>query len=381
MLKLNKYIERSTSVLTGKNNLEHLYTLKDLPVFMGCTNTAVQDDLVVDMIWDICRDTGIIQLRNLIPPDVLYLNQHNDGIGSVWREHYTDFARFIKKHNTGENILEIGGAHDLIASNYTDIDPNAEWTIVEPNPQNINNKKVKVIQGWFDDNFKLDQNVDTVVHSHVFEHVYDPKKFIEHIGNFLKIGDKHIFSFPNMLEQLSRKYTNCLNFEHTVFLTEYFADYLLHESGFEIIEKSYFKDHSIFYAVQKISGIVTINELRSAYDDHRKLFMDFVEHHLKMVEGLNKKITGTTQPVYLFGAHIFSQYLIAFGLKTEKVAGILDNSSAKQGKRLYGTNMTVSSPKILSGKGRVNVILKAGIYNDEIKKDILENINSDVVFW
>jgi len=53
----------------------------------------------------------------------------------------------------------------------------------------------------------------------------------------------------------------------------------------------------------------------------------------------------------------------------------------KQGRRLYGTSFKVKSPKILKDKGPVNLILKAGIYNEEIKKDILENINDKVVFW
>ena len=50
----------------------------------------------------------------------------------------------------------------------------------------------------------------------------------------------------------------------------------------------------------------------------------------------------------------------------------------KQGKRLYG-KILVCSPKVLKEKNPV-VILKAGVYNDEIKKDILTNINSKTIF-
>lgn len=376
-----KLLQRNTSIFTGKSNLEHLYSIKDFPVFMGCVESPTGDDIVADMNWDICRDTGIIQLHDLVPLDVLYLNQHNDGTGSIWKEHYAEFAQFVKRNNSGKNILEIGGGHGLIAGNYLKMDPSAEWTIVEPNPQNINDSRIRVVQGWFDDKFAFEQNVDTIVHSHVLEHVYEPKKFIKHIGGFLNVGDNHIFTFPNMWEQLSRKYTNCLNFEHTVFLTEYFVDHLLFQSGFEIVKKEYFKDHSIFYATRKVSDAMDGVIVENKYDEYKKLFMDFVNYHTAMVDDLNNKITNSPQPVYLFGAHIFSQYLIGFGLETGKITAILDNSLAKQGKRLYGTSLLVSSPKVLSGKGRVNIILKAGIYNEEIKKDILENINGEVVFW
>lgn len=94
-----------------------------------------------------------------------------------------------------------------------------------------------------------------------------------------------------------------------------------------------------------------------------------------------KKIENAKDPVYLFGAHIFSEYLLAFGLNDKKIVSILDNSPTKNKKRLYGTRFVIESPKILEGKGKVNLILKAGIYNEEIKKDILQNINSEVEFW
>ena len=60
---------------------------------------------------------------------------------------------------------------------------------------------------------------------------------------------------------------------------------------------------------------------------------------------------------------------------------LLDNDINKHGKRLYGSAMLVNSPKILKDENSPIVILKAGVYNDEIKKDILENINANVTFW
>ncbi len=108
--------------------------------------------------------------------------------------------------------------------------------------------------------------------------------------------------------------------------------------------------------------------------------MDFVQYHQELVGNLNIAVEASVEPVYLFGGHIFSLYLLAFGLNTGKIVSILDNSSLKQGKRLYGTRFIVESPKVLAGKGRVKVILKAAMYNEAIKKDILENINSEVDF-
>jgi hypothetical protein len=124
-----------------------------------------------------------------------------------------------------------------------------------------------------------------------------------------------------------------------------------------------------------------VPSFENKYDEYKKIFMDFVDYHLKMIKEINGKIKSAKDSVYLFGAHLFSQYLIGFGLNTEKIVSVLDNSLTKQGKRLYGTRFKVESPKVLKGVGCANVILKAGHFNDEIKKDILENINDKVVFW
>ena len=98
-----------------------------------------------------------------------------------------------------------------------------------------------------------------------------------------------------------------------------------------------------------------------------KIINDKMENHLN-------------EHIFVFGAHIFTQYLNCLGLNSNKVVGILDNAASKQGKRLYGLPQLVSSPEVLSGLQRPAVILRVGAYASEIKKDILE-INPSVIFW
>jgi len=47
---------------------------------------------------------------------------------------------------------------------------------------------------------------------------------------------------------------------------------------------------------------------------------------------------------------------------------------------LYGTDLKVESPILLKDIKNPVVILKAGFYNEEIKKDILSNINAGTIF-
>ena len=60
-------IERIHCVISGKEDLELLYSFKDFPVFMGCVDHSPEEDLNVDMNWWISKSTGSLQLNQLIP--------------------------------------------------------------------------------------------------------------------------------------------------------------------------------------------------------------------------------------------------------------------------------------------------------------------------
>ena len=376
-----KFIQRNYDVISEKKDLEHLYTFKNFPIFMGTTNQQIEEDIKFDMNWYISSDTGCIQLNPLLPLELLYANEHGSGcVGEVWLKHHQSFSKFIRSINP-RSVLEIGGGHGILSKLYHK-DSDINWTIIEPNPIPHEELKAKLIKGFFDDNFKIDEEYDAIVHSHVFEHVYEPQTFMQNIKKFLPIGKHLIFSVPNMNEMLIRKYNNCLNFEHTYFLVESYIEYLLSKHSFKIIKKEYFlEDHSIFYACIHDTNLKAKQSLKSLYKVNKYNFLNYIEHYENLIKNLNRKIIeNQNKNFYLFGAHIFSQFLISFGLDTKNIKAIIDNDPSKHDKRLYGTNLTVRSPKILKDIKDVAVILKAGVYNNEIKNDILKNINSNTIF-
>lgn len=375
-----KLIERNHCVLTGESDSEHLHTFSHFPVYMGCTDAPAGQDVFADMTWTIFKRSGCIQLNPLLPLDVLYANPHQSGqIGALWMEHHNAFASFVGSFSPA-SVLEIGGGHGMLSSLYYSKQAHIPWTILEPNPQPVEGCPARYIRGFLDENYVPDQPCDAIVHSHFLEHVYEPAEMMALMAVNLKENGHLIFSLPNLQVMLQRKYTNCLNFEHTVYLTEVAIDYLLAKNGLKIIRKEYFKeDHSIFYAAQKNSNCSSPMRI-SQYEANKKDFTMYIEYHKKMIDELNREIEATTAPVYLFGAHVFSQYLLAFGLNHEKIVRILDNDPLKQGKRLYGTNLFVESPSCLKGKTSGKVILRAGVYNQEIQADILNNINGNITF-
>ena len=378
-----KNIQRDKDVINECKDLEFLYKFDNFPVFMGCTNQSIEKDILVNMQWEISKGSGVIQLNPLLPLDILYPESHGSGnIGRMWAEHHQEFSKFIQ-HQSPNSVLEIGGAHGILSREYKKENP-INWTILEPNPSPAKDVDATFIKGFFDDKFTFDGEIDTIIHSHVFEHVYYPDEFIGHISSFLNNGQNLIFSLPNMEEMLKRKYTNCINFEHTVFITEPYVEHLLSKHGFKQVAKQYFKDdHSIFYAYVKDSNTKTIELPKGLYEHNKKLYLEYVDYHKQLIKDLNAKIDNISedQPIYLFGAHVFAQYLIEFGLDISRIICLLDNDTNKQGKRLYGTNMMVESPKVLEDLKNPIVILKAGVYNLEVSDDILSNINPSAIFW
>lgn len=173
---------------------------------------------------------------------------------------------------------------------------------------------------------------DILVHAHLMEHIYDLHEIIRTNRDALPVGGKMIFAIPNLKEFVKKKYTQGLCFEHN--------------------------------------------------DENKRIFNEFIEYQKNIVKELNEKIDKEEKrPIYLFGAHVFSQYLIKFGLHTDKIRFVLDNAEIKQNKRLYGTNLETRSPRILAEEKNPIVILKVSQYRDEIANDIIQNINEHTEFW
>jgi len=189
----------------------------------------------------------------------------------------------------------------------------------------------------------------------------------------------HIFSFTNLNEWLSRKYLHCLSFEHTIFLTEIYVDCILERTGFKLLKKIKFRsDHSIFY-LTKYTGNKKLTTFPNLYNKNKHLYLDYVKYYSDFTSKLNSKLINFPHKVFLFGAHIFSQYLLSFGLDQSKIYGILDNSPLKIGKRLYGTNLIVFNPEIIKNEN-VGVIVKVGSYRNEIIEQ-LKKINPLVIIF
>jgi len=374
---------RTAGLFSKKNTLEHLHTFPRFPVFLGCTDAPPKEDLFLDMSFSICTETGLIQLDALPDESILYQLPHVDAYGSVWNQFTEQFAAFVVKNGlSGDaSVLEIGGGTGKLATAVLARHPNIHWLLIDPNPTCEDTRNLLVKRMFFNESSSLaKESFDVIVHSHVIEHMFDVEAFLGAIYAFLKPSGSHIFCLPNFNEMLHRGYPNTINFEHTQCLNEEYIAALLENAGFAIVDKQYFRDdHSVFFYTKK-SADKKNKPMPNLYQRTLGDWKQFENGLYDAVNRMNASIAKHDGPIYLFGAHIFTQYLIAAGLNISNIAGLLDNSDLKHKRRLYGTGFISEKPDIIRGATSPAVVLRVAQYRDEIV-DQLRQINPGVVFF
>jgi predicted SAM-dependent methyltransferase len=315
--------------------------------------------------FSICKKCNTVQLDDLIPIDVLYSKSHNIvSVGNTWEKY---FKLFINKIETildkQDNVLEIGCPSGKIA---TRIDKYKEWYLVDPNVQILPNNKIIPIQKFFDESFEINKKIDLIVHSHFFEHLYNPNEFIKKCHDVLIDNGKMIFSVPN-IEYLLINSLFCLSFEHTIFFNKENITYLLNKNGFEIIEILDYENHSTIYHTRKINkNFENSLKITNYYDKFISLFKyydDFADKCNYIINSNKNK----NKNIFIFGASYTSQILLS-KINKSGLKGILDNCKEKQNNFLYGSELPIYTPDIL--KKDDIVILKNGYYSNEIFKQL-----------
>jgi hypothetical protein len=346
-------------------NLESILEISAFPVYMGCTSAEPESDIHVDMNWVADRNT--IRVLPILPPEVIYPFSHNDSIGELWSDHHKSFAKFITEHAVGHEVYEIGGAHGIAYLNSREF-RKLNWTIHDINPIPMPEYNQRIISGKFSkESYDPNNNTQTIAHSHTLEHVNDPIVFMTEIAMSQEIGDRQIISVPDMDVMLGRFDLNFLNFEHNYFLPENLLNALFNSCGYSIIDLVNFKEHSKFYAIEKVSHEINIAKFQQQSYFNPELFEVYINAVKEYVLVVNKLIEESAFPSYIFGAHVFTQMLIGFGLNSNLLTGCIDNSPKKQGLRLYGTSLNVyGTEEVFEKHSKVNIFGAVANYTDEI---------------
>lgn len=356
------------------SKLNNIYILNNVPIKLTCT---IKPKYKTDNLsFSQCTNCNTIQLDKLIPLNILYSKSHNfNTVGQIWTNYFNCFISLIQPIIINKNILEIGcpsGKLALESKNYN------KWIIVEPNKnKNIQfNDNIIFIEQFFDSKLILNDSIDIIIHSHLFEHIYNPNDFLSLCYKYLNNNGQMFFGVPNMDYMQQTEITPFLGvfFEHTVFLNKDNISYLLNKNNFEIINIYYFENHSILFHCKKTH---IINYYSPIIPNYINIFHNTLTKYFDYINYCNNIINSNIDKIiYIFGASYNTQLLFSLGLNYYKINAILDNSKDKQTKYLYGYNIIIQSPNIIT-KNSI-IILKNGYYYNEIYTQ-LKNICSNIL--
>lgn len=337
------------------DELNLMFVRENYPLTASPPSQSYELDIFMDQTFYKCKNCSCVQLGTLINPEYLYSSLHNNTSNTpTWKEHHSKFAEFIKVEN---EILEIGGSgiyYDLLKIR----NPTIEYScldLVEPldKKNGINYYKGNCETFTFPNK--------TLVLSHVFEHLYNPRQFVANISasNVYSI----YISIPNMFKLIDLKTSNVLHNEHTFYIDKSLIEWLFAQYGYTLCNYYEFKHHSLFFLFQQGKTNTNMNlENKSAIAEKIKNLFDEDAGRLK-----NIKIKENS---FIMPAGLFGQFL--YYICSPKILGFIDNDITKQNKRVYGTPYFVYSLENAVNLNPTAIYILAGPY----KTEIVHQINS-----
>ena len=140
----------------------------------------------------------------------IVLNDFN----SLFIENNQNYIEFCSKFESYKNIIHTDELliNEIMLMQLTMSDLNSKL-------QNIN-----FIREFFDDNITnlVNEKIDVILHSHLFEHIYEPNIFLKNCFDLLSDDGEMFFSVPNMQFMADNSIVPFFGvfFEHTIFLNK-----------------------------------------------------------------------------------------------------------------------------------------------------------------
>ena len=283
------------------------------------------------LTYGYCKTCFSVQLMTLLNPEILY-----DGSKNIlpcsntyqWIQHNISFIQFIVYSlNTNQSITEVGSSSFVLGKHLIEYYKN--YTIFDISLKICEKKEnVKYIEGNCE-NYKFEKNTNIIM-SHVFEHLYEPKKFIENCFN--NSVESIIISIPNMNDANTFHTTN----QHTFLYNDTDIELIFSLYKYKCIKKHFFdtNDNSfqcIFFHYQ-LKPEEIINPFRIINDSRYSFMMNILT---KKVDILENTFIATSSMIAC----------LLFQLISEKknIIGFIDQNEKIQGKIFANTNLKIYS--------------------------------------
>jgi hypothetical protein len=283
--------------------------------------------------WEIeygyCENCYSVQLMQLGDPVVIYDKNYFQPPHHtyIWIQHNVSFIKFIIDNlNTDihSSIIEIGSSSFCLGkhlihyySDYTVFDYSIEQAKRQSN--------VKYIEGNCE-NYNFPEN-SNIVMSHVFEHLYEPKQFIQ---NCSKNKVKNVFIAIPSMEDTRQLH---IGQQHTFMYNQNDIEYIFGQYNYKR------NDSQVWNSIDNAFPCLFFHF--TLYDNPIIIEREInTERHLYTVKLLTQKIT-VPKNTFLSTCGMYGIIVYSCIENKEDVIGVIDYCQEKRGKKFGTTNLIV----------------------------------------
>lgn len=366
---------RKICILCENDTFTDCFDIVNTINIVETADVPYNDDEIKILKFVGCINCGCVQLQNLFDPRLIYDQKSHYTESNVWIKHNECLVNFIEKNSFFKkgDVIEIGGGGGKLAKNILHQMPNLKsYKILDISIQHIErNKDIEYIEGNCEEYDFKNATVDTIIMSHVFEHLYEPRKFLKNITNS-KIEEVFI-SIPDMENLTKNGDINNLHIQHTFYIDTNFISWLFREYNFELKNVFNYDNNSVFYHFVKNATLKkkTIGDVKNV-----QIIETLKNFYLTVKENIKK--INFIEPFFICPSGFYGKIIYHYLENNTKknIIGFLDSDKSKINSRLSGTNSLIFDKEYIKSYKNVNVLLIAEKYNKEIAEELLSYNNS-----
>lgn len=304
-----------------------------------------------------CEKCFSVQLMTLLDPNILYGPTYFQPLNNsyIWVQHNISFTNFIVKNLPFLPIIEIGSSSFCLGKHL--IHYYKDYTVFDYCLTCEKRPDIKYIEGNCE-NYDFPEN-SNIIMSHVFEHLYEPKNFIQNCKkNKVK---KILISIPKMANDRFN-----VNEQHTFLYNENDIEHIFSLFNYKLIKHdSFISSDNSFECIFFYFELSNLNYVPQIIDKNRDNYS---------IKFLTENIT--IEPSYICPTSSSTIFLYNKIKNKENIIGCLDKNEKKTDKYFGFTNIKIQNYLNIKDK---NIIVYSSNINNNIINSILEYHNNNII--
>jgi len=315
--------------------------------------------------------SGLTSLDFVVDPEKLFTNYlFKSSVNLPYYKHCQDMFNFLSdflKIDENTKIVDIGGNDGTLLEAFQsvsklkldllNIDPSENLT------QICLDKNIKVIKDFFnlDVTKKVNDKVDLITSTNVFQHTRDIRSFALGVENFLSENGLWVLEFPYWIHDMETKQFDQIYHEHIYYYSITPLSQLFEQCGLRIVNitKQNIHGGTLRMVISKKESIHKTDFTLELFLNYEKSFDknyylnwgDAVKKHIKQSKDLIENIKKSGSRIFGFGAAAKGcVYLNTLGINNEHIDFVIDDTDIKQGKFIPGTGIQIVSREILKSE-------------------------------